>query len=307
MSLGFENCKVFISNVDSQSSAEGGIIVQVIGEMSNAGGPWRKFAQTFFLAEQPSGYYVLNDIFRYLKEEEDEAEEADPSIQSNPNAPPQQSNTLPPPMNQPSTLHMPPIPSSLPLQPPNLDPLPLQFDNRNTNEISSLPPNHLVPMPIGHNLLNDLPPTLSHSPPVEISNESSAPSHIEPLAPRINGWHEAEERAPTPDFVAPSHVNAPEPESEESLPEPESEVTHAEISVDTQVSESEISQNETSLPEPAHPIEPPALVTEPTAVVAPPEPTPAPQPPSKKTWATMAATSAIKPAMTPSGKLSCFV
>ena len=38
MSLGFEDCKVYISNVDSQSSAEGGIIVQVIGEMSNRGG-----------------------------------------------------------------------------------------------------------------------------------------------------------------------------------------------------------------------------------------------------------------------------
>ncbi|GAA5904386.1 uncharacterized protein JCM6883_006472 [Sporobolomyces salmoneus] len=72
MSLGFEDCKVYISNVDSQSSAEGGIIVQVIGEMSNSNGPWRKFAQTFFLAEQPNGYFVLNDICRYIKEEGDE-------------------------------------------------------------------------------------------------------------------------------------------------------------------------------------------------------------------------------------------
>lgn len=49
--------------------------------MSNDSGPWRKFAQTFFLAEQPNGYFVLNDIFRFLKEdtvadeEEDAAEE----------------------------------------------------------------------------------------------------------------------------------------------------------------------------------------------------------------------------------------
>ena len=76
MSLGFEDCKVYISNVDSQSSAEGGIIVQVIGEMSNRGGQWRKFAQTFFLAEQPNGYFVLNDICRYIKEEGDEEEAA---------------------------------------------------------------------------------------------------------------------------------------------------------------------------------------------------------------------------------------
>lgn len=74
MSLGYEDCKVFVSTVDSQSSAEGGIIIQVVGELSNRGGPWRKFAQTFFLAEQPNGYFVLNDIFRYIKEESDEDE-----------------------------------------------------------------------------------------------------------------------------------------------------------------------------------------------------------------------------------------
>ncbi|EPQ28365.1 uncharacterized protein PFL1_04192 [Pseudozyma flocculosa PF-1] len=84
-SLGFEDAKVFVSNVDSQSSASGGILIQVLGEMSNKGGPWRKFAQTFFLAEQPNGYYVLNDIFRYLKDEdevEQEATDVDEAIQN---------------------------------------------------------------------------------------------------------------------------------------------------------------------------------------------------------------------------------
>ncbi|CAE6388889.1 unnamed protein product [Rhizoctonia solani] len=82
LSIGFQDCKVFIHSVDAQSSASAGIVIQVIGEMSNAGETWRKFAQTFFLAEQPNGYFVLNDIFRYLKEEssgdddaEDEAKE----------------------------------------------------------------------------------------------------------------------------------------------------------------------------------------------------------------------------------------
>lgn len=68
-SIGFDDCKVFIHSVDAQSSANGGIIIQVIGEMSNHGEQWRKFVQTFFLAEQPNGYFVLNDIFRFLKEE----------------------------------------------------------------------------------------------------------------------------------------------------------------------------------------------------------------------------------------------
>ncbi|KAJ7359371.1 hypothetical protein DFH08DRAFT_801188 [Mycena albidolilacea] len=75
-SIGFQDCKVFIHSVDAQSSADGGIIIQVIGEMSNHADPWRKFVQTFFLAEQPNGYFVLNDIFRFLKEETVESDDA---------------------------------------------------------------------------------------------------------------------------------------------------------------------------------------------------------------------------------------
>ncbi|KAL1936974.1 hypothetical protein VTO73DRAFT_2822, partial [Trametes versicolor] len=81
-SIGFQDCKVFIHSVDAQSSANGGIIIQVIGEMSNKGEAWRKFVQTFFLAEQPNGYFVLNDIFRFLKEEsveEGDEQETEPA------------------------------------------------------------------------------------------------------------------------------------------------------------------------------------------------------------------------------------
>jgi Nuclear transport factor 2 (NTF2) domain len=82
ISIGFEDCKVFIHSVDAQSSANGGIIIQVIGEMSNRGEPWRKFVQTFFLAEQPNGYFVLNDIFRFLKEESDESEQEQSTVEA---------------------------------------------------------------------------------------------------------------------------------------------------------------------------------------------------------------------------------
>ncbi|KAG8748077.1 hypothetical protein FRC12_013935 [Ceratobasidium sp. 428] len=85
LSIGFQDCKVFIHSVDAQSSAAGGIVIQVIGEMSNAGEPWRKFAQTFFLAEQPNGYFVLNDIFRYLKEESNADDEAEEEAEATPN------------------------------------------------------------------------------------------------------------------------------------------------------------------------------------------------------------------------------
>lgn len=60
-----------VLNVDSQSSFNN-IVVQVIGEMSNKSEPHHKFVQTFVLAEQPNGYFVLNDIFRYLNDDEDE-------------------------------------------------------------------------------------------------------------------------------------------------------------------------------------------------------------------------------------------
>lgn len=70
MSLGFRDPKAFVHHISAQSSEAGGILIQVIGEMQNGDdAPWKKFTQTFFLAEQPNGYFVLNDIFMYLKEE----------------------------------------------------------------------------------------------------------------------------------------------------------------------------------------------------------------------------------------------
>lgn len=75
-SLEFQECKVRISNVDSQGSEEH-ILIQVIGEISNKGDEPRKFVQTFVLAKQPSGYFVLNDILRYIVDDvEEEGEEA---------------------------------------------------------------------------------------------------------------------------------------------------------------------------------------------------------------------------------------
>ena len=72
-SLGFKDCQVVVSTVDSLESMNGGIIIQVLGELSNAGEPSQKFAQTIFLApsQPPTGYFVLNNIFKYLKEDID--------------------------------------------------------------------------------------------------------------------------------------------------------------------------------------------------------------------------------------------
>ena len=61
--------------------------------MSNKAAPHRKFVQTFVLAEQPTGYYVLNDIFRYILEDEDE--ELENGIVGNESAPSVAPETVP--------------------------------------------------------------------------------------------------------------------------------------------------------------------------------------------------------------------
>lgn len=73
--LDIQDCKVRVTNVDSQSSGQN-IVIQVIGEMSNKTTPRTKFTQTFVLAEQTNGYFVLNDIFRYIVDDDDEPEAA---------------------------------------------------------------------------------------------------------------------------------------------------------------------------------------------------------------------------------------
>jgi chemotaxis protein histidine kinase CheA len=72
--LDYKDTKVRVTNVDSQGS-DSNIVIQVIGEISNKGQPHKRFAQTFVLAEQTNGYFVLNDIFRYLADEPEEEED----------------------------------------------------------------------------------------------------------------------------------------------------------------------------------------------------------------------------------------
>lgn len=64
--LNFRDCHAKIAQVDAQATLGNGVVVQVTGELSNAGQPMRRFTQTFVLAAQsPKKYYVHNDIFRY--------------------------------------------------------------------------------------------------------------------------------------------------------------------------------------------------------------------------------------------------
>jgi len=67
--LNFKNCFTKIRSVDSHPTLAGGVVIQVNGELANSGMQYRKFMQTFVLAQQePKKYHVVNDIFRYQDE-----------------------------------------------------------------------------------------------------------------------------------------------------------------------------------------------------------------------------------------------
>nr|XP_009920645.1 PREDICTED: ras GTPase-activating protein-binding protein 2-like isoform X1 [Haliaeetus albicilla] len=52
MSLQFSECHTKIRHVDAHATLSDGVVVQVMGELSNNGQPMRKFMQTFVLAPE---------------------------------------------------------------------------------------------------------------------------------------------------------------------------------------------------------------------------------------------------------------
>ncbi|CAJ0956159.1 unnamed protein product [Ranitomeya imitator] len=54
MSLQFSECRTKIRHVDAHATLSDGVVVQVMGELSNNGQPMRKFMQTFVLAPEVS-------------------------------------------------------------------------------------------------------------------------------------------------------------------------------------------------------------------------------------------------------------
>ncbi|KAJ1421811.1 RNA-binding domain superfamily [Sesbania bispinosa] len=68
VSLNYEDYTAEIKTADAQESYEKGVIVLVTGCLTGKDNVRRKFSQTFFLAPQDKGYYVLNDVFRYIEE-----------------------------------------------------------------------------------------------------------------------------------------------------------------------------------------------------------------------------------------------
>ncbi|XP_030046517.1 ras GTPase-activating protein-binding protein 2 isoform X2 [Microcaecilia unicolor] len=106
MSLQFSECHTKIRHVDAHATLNDGVVVQVMGELSNSGQPMRKFMQTFVLAPEgsvPNKFYVHNDIFRYEDEvfgdseaeleEESEEEVEEEREERQPSPEPVQENT----------------------------------------------------------------------------------------------------------------------------------------------------------------------------------------------------------------------
>ena len=68
--LGYRGKRCEVRTVDSSHSIGGSVVVMVTGAITDGGVDRRAFTQTFVLAPQEGGYYVLNDLVRFLGNDE---------------------------------------------------------------------------------------------------------------------------------------------------------------------------------------------------------------------------------------------
>ncbi|KAI7735700.1 hypothetical protein M8C21_032260, partial [Ambrosia artemisiifolia] len=66
VSLNYGDFRAEIRTVDAQESMDGGVSVLVTGYLTGKDNILQNFVQSFFLARQDKGYFVLNDMFRYV-------------------------------------------------------------------------------------------------------------------------------------------------------------------------------------------------------------------------------------------------
>lgn len=62
MALSFRDCHTKIRHVDAHATLNEGVVVQVMGELSNNMQPMRKFMQTFVLAPEVSGRHAASRV-----------------------------------------------------------------------------------------------------------------------------------------------------------------------------------------------------------------------------------------------------
>ncbi|TPX37200.1 hypothetical protein SmJEL517_g01122 [Synchytrium microbalum] len=334
LELGFHDCQVKISNIDSQLS-NAGVLVHVLGEMSNRGEASHKFAQTFFLAEQTHGYYVLNDIFRFLKEEvEMEYDEGNPTYadgddahhQTHEQATNQYGMTSPLPRAGGLSPAPPPMMARAPSPTRTAQPAP-QANHGNThgNAMSHAADHHAAEEVYQVEPENWEPTAaikeVKQSPaqPIAIVREAPAVSH--PIAPVATAPVVATSSVPSPSAVSapavvpPVAIVSPVVPSPVASPQQKPHVPHTTASHVSTIATSHISV-QTSPEQPQRGAAPvsqqptPIQLTQPSSTQAAPpaqQPTPPPnvakapvknEPAKPKTWATLAATPAALPAVT---------
>ncbi|KAJ6807950.1 ras GTPase-activating protein-binding protein 1-like [Iris pallida] len=77
LAMNYSEFRAEIKTVDAQDSLSGGVIVLVTGYLTGKDEVKRDFTQSFFLAPQDKGYFVLNDIFRYTEKADHQLENLD--------------------------------------------------------------------------------------------------------------------------------------------------------------------------------------------------------------------------------------
>ncbi|XP_078147014.1 ras GTPase-activating protein-binding protein 2 isoform X4 [Centroberyx gerrardi] len=225
MSLQFSECHTKIRHVDAHATLSDGVVVQVLGELSNNGQPMRKFMQTFVLAPEGSvanKFYVHNDIFRYedevfgdseaeLDEEseeevEEETEERQPSpepLQESPNSttyyePHPVTNGVEEPMEEPA-----PEPEPEPEPEPKVEEIKPEVDEKVLEEMEEKAPS---PVPV------ESPPNTQEPPKPRV--EAKPETQSAPLRPRDQRTRDRPAftpRGPRPDGVASSESQTGKP------------------------------------------------------------------------------------------------
>uniref|UniRef100_A0A3Q1FRC5 G3BP stress granule assembly factor 2b n=1 Tax=Acanthochromis polyacanthus TaxID=80966 RepID=A0A3Q1FRC5_9TELE len=225
MSLQFSECHTKIRHVDAHATLSDGVVVQVLGELSNNGQPMRKFMQTFVLAPEGSvanKFYVHNDIFRYedevfgdseaeLDEESEEEVEEEPEerqaspepLQESPNSttyydPHPVTNGVEEPMEEPA-----PEPEPEPEPEPKVEEIKPEVDEKVLEEMEEKAPS---PVPV------ESPPNTQEPPKPRV--EAKPETQTAPLRPRDQRTRDRPTftpRGPRPDGVASSESQTGKP------------------------------------------------------------------------------------------------
>lgn len=96
LSMNYSEYLAQIKTVDAQESLDGGVIVLVTGYLIGKDNVKRGFTQTFFLATQDKGYYVSNDIFRYVEDADQQEEEEEQGLTYDADAQNTEHDSVPP-------------------------------------------------------------------------------------------------------------------------------------------------------------------------------------------------------------------